>query len=67
MPSFKDDLRKIKVGDLLKKKIVTDVELDRLLDYLLKKRKELEDEITPANQMKINGEVFYKIDATKLP
>ncbi len=67
MPSFKEELRNIKVGDLVKKNIVTDVELDHLLDYLLKKRKELEDAIIPENQMKVNGQIFYKIDATKLP
>lgn len=67
MPSFKKELRNIKVGDLVKKKIVTDVELDHLLDYLLEKRKELEDAIIPANRIEVNGQIFYRIDATKLP
>lgn len=67
MPSFKEELRNIKVGDLVKKKIVTDVELDHLLDYLLKKRKELEDAIIPENRIEVNGQFFYRIDATKLP
>lgn len=67
MPSFHPVLKLLKVHELRKKKIFPDTELDELLDYFLKKRKELEEAITPANRIEVNGEVYYKIEASKIP
>lgn len=67
MPSLSEMMRGIKVGDLSKKKIVTDAELDHLIDYFLKKRKALEEAITPENRIEVNGQTFYKINAEVLP
>ncbi|WP_235316223.1 type VI secretion system protein TssR domain-containing protein [Porphyromonas crevioricanis] len=67
MPSFHPVLKSLKVRELRKKKIFPDAELDELLDYFLKKRKELEEAITPDNRIEVNGEIYYKIEATKMP
>ncbi|SUB89322.1 Uncharacterised protein [Porphyromonas macacae] len=66
-PSFHPSMRQLLVKDLTNKKIFPDTELDKLLDYLLSKRKELEEAIAPENKFVVNGETYYKIEAEKLP
>ena len=66
-PSSNITLQQIKVGNLRSKKKVSDKNLDELIEYYLSKKQAFEKAITPENQLKVNGEVFYKISAENLP
>ncbi len=66
-PSFHPHFRYLLVKNLKDKKEFPDSELDKLMDYLLSKRKELEEAIVPQNKTEVNGETYYKIEADILP
>lgn len=61
------DLQMIKVKDIRNKKKLSDKELDNLIEYFVKKKRSFEEAITTENQLKANGEIFYKISTDNLP
>lgn len=66
-PSSSITLQQIKVGNLLSKKKLSDKRLDELIEYYISKKQAFEKAIIPENQLKANGEIFYKISVENLP
>ena len=54
----------IAVGD---SKTVSDAQLDKLITYFLQKKEAFDKAIKEENQLKSNGEIFYKISREYLP
>ena len=54
----------IDVGD---RKTVSDAQLDKLITYFLHKKETFDKAINEENQLKSNGEIFYKISREYLP
>lgn len=67
MPSFDNRLRSLTLANLKNKDYLSDRDLDKLQEYFISKRKELEEAIVASNKFVINGETYYKIEIEKLP
>lgn len=62
-PTFNELLNTYRVGDLKKKKIISDQQLNELVTYY----KEMKKELDKAESFESNGETYYWIDKTMLP
>lgn len=65
--SFDSFLSNTKLIALKHKRTVSDEQLDKFQEYLLKKQKALENAINNDNKYEFNGQTYYSIDANLLP
>lgn len=65
--SFDSFLSNTKLTALKHKRTVSDEQLDKFQEYLLKKQKALENAINNDNKYEFNGQTYYSIDANLLP
>lgn len=65
MPSFEPLLFSTKLKSL--KSGLSDMQLDKLQDYLAEKQKALEEAIVSDCKYEFNGQVYYRVDAENLP
>ena len=67
MPSSNTITKKFTVIDVGDRKTVSDAQLDKLITYFLHKKETFDKAINEENQLKSNGEIFYKISREYLP
>ena len=67
MPSRDTISQQLSVITVRDRKILSDAQLDKLISYFLQKKEAFEKAITEENQLKSNGEIFYKISREYLP
>ncbi len=65
--SFDSFLFTTKLSSLKRRRTVSDEQLDKFQEYLLKKQKALENAINNDNKYEFNGQTYYAIDANLLP
>lgn len=67
MPSSNTTTQQITVISVGDSKTVSDAQLDELITYFLHKKEAFNKAINEENQLKSNGEIFYKISREYLP
>lgn len=65
MPSFEPLLFSTKLKSI--KSGMSDAQLDQLQDYIAEKQKALEEAVVADSKYEFNGQVYYRVDADKLP